>query len=389
MVRAVWECFSDDYAAAARRFEQAAARARERGLEVDMGSLPLSVRGPSDEALAIHAAWVGPRAAPRVVIHSSGLHGPEAFAGSAIQLSLLERLAERSLRLPGDTAIAFVHVVNPYGMAWRRLMNENNVDLNRNFLPEGQEYKGAHPLYAELDPFMNPRTPDPGSDLLFKAGMIKRVISLGKPQVVQAFAGGQFEFPKGIKYGGRQLEEGPRLLLGWLSQRLGSTEAAFIIDVHTGLGPYGVDLLLVPEQTTTPRYDSLKRNFGRRVQSLDAGAGAYKAHGSLIEGISSRWPKIRWTTIGQEFGTYSALTGMARLRTENAFTHWGNASGPESVRHESREALLDYLRPEAKLWKWRVVQRGEQLLEQAVEWLQRDAGTVGIGAGASRARATA
>jgi hypothetical protein len=28
----------------------------------------------------------------------------------------------------------FVHVVNPYGMAWHRRWNENNVDLNRNFM---------------------------------------------------------------------------------------------------------------------------------------------------------------------------------------------------------------------------------------------------------------
>lgn len=26
-----------------------------------------------------------------------------------------------------------VHVLNPYGMAWLRRVNENNVDLNRNF----------------------------------------------------------------------------------------------------------------------------------------------------------------------------------------------------------------------------------------------------------------
>jgi hypothetical protein len=33
-----------------------------------------------------------------------------------------------------NVAVVFIHAVNPYGMSFWRRWNENNVDLNRNFL---------------------------------------------------------------------------------------------------------------------------------------------------------------------------------------------------------------------------------------------------------------
>lgn len=37
----------------------------------------------------------------------------------------------------------FIHAVNPYGFAWRRRVNENNVELNRSFLLEGETHEGC------------------------------------------------------------------------------------------------------------------------------------------------------------------------------------------------------------------------------------------------------
>ena len=76
----------------------------------------------------------------------------EAFAGSAIQLlSLDEGLPD----LPEDAALILVHVVNPYGMAWLRRFNEENVDLNRNFLGPEEKYDGAPEDYEKFDSFLS------------------------------------------------------------------------------------------------------------------------------------------------------------------------------------------------------------------------------------------
>src|ERR1051326_2712065 len=125
--------FSPDYFSARDRFRRAAAQAG-----ATTHALPLSAKGPQGESLVTDIAWFGAASPRRVLVHSSGLHGVEGFAGSAIQLQLLDNVPVP----PADTAIVVVHILNPYGMAWLRRVNENNVDLNRNFRSNGS-YAGA------------------------------------------------------------------------------------------------------------------------------------------------------------------------------------------------------------------------------------------------------
>jgi hypothetical protein len=36
--------------------------------------------------------------------------------------------------LPDDVAVLMIHLINPWGTAWIRRVNEDNIDLNRNYL---------------------------------------------------------------------------------------------------------------------------------------------------------------------------------------------------------------------------------------------------------------
>ena len=112
------------------------ARNKFRELAIQVGAETLSF--PIFEQLTTDVAIV--QGIPSVVLlHISGTHGPEAFAGSAIQLTALSLLLEEKSRL-GETysatmpTIVFVHALNPYGFHTLRRVNENNIDLNRNFL---------------------------------------------------------------------------------------------------------------------------------------------------------------------------------------------------------------------------------------------------------------
>src|SRR6185295_5475632 len=102
--------------------------------------------------------------------------------------------------------VILVHILNPYGMAWLRRCNENNVDLNRNFLND-ETYSGAPAAYAQLNSFLNPASP-PGFDFftLRAAGLILRH---GMPALKQSVVGGQYEYPGGLFFGGKRLECGP------------------------------------------------------------------------------------------------------------------------------------------------------------------------------------
>ena len=91
------------------------ARANFRAAGVAAGANTFSLEGfPEDETLTIDIAIVRGNG-KGVVFHSSGVHGVEGYAGSAIQIAMLRHFGAH----PGDAepTIVFIHTVNPYGMA--------------------------------------------------------------------------------------------------------------------------------------------------------------------------------------------------------------------------------------------------------------------------------
>ena len=86
----------------------------------------------------------------------SGTRGVEGFCGSGCQVGfLVERVYEG---LPKSVGVVLVHALNPYGFAWLRRVNEENVDLNRNFRdfakppPSSSAYDAVHDLICPKVP---------------------------------------------------------------------------------------------------------------------------------------------------------------------------------------------------------------------------------------------
>jgi hypothetical protein len=67
-----------------------------------------------------------------VLVTISATHGIEGFCGSGAQTAWYATGAWREI--PPDVAQLHLHAVNPHGFAWLRRVNEDNVDLNRNFV---------------------------------------------------------------------------------------------------------------------------------------------------------------------------------------------------------------------------------------------------------------
>lgn len=343
--------FSDNYATARSRF---CAKASEKG--ATLHRLPLSAKGPDDLDLSIDIAIFGNPKPQRVVLHSSGLHGVEGFAGSAIQLKLMDTLPQ----LPEDAAVVFAHILNPYGMAWLRRVNESNVDLNRNFLSEDEAYNGAPLAYQKLDSMLNPES-TPGFDffLLRTTGCILRY---GYNSLKQAIVGGQYEYPKGLFFGGSTLEEGPRRYSEWLTEHLGSTQHVVAIDIHTGLGKSGEDTLLVEGEPDSLLYKDLQAVFGERVAPWDPDQGVAYAikggHPNAVERVISNGT-VHFVT--QEFGTLAPLKVLHALREENRWHHWGTGE----LDHASKKSILAAFRPDHPNWKTSIIRRGDELAQQS------------------------
>ena len=339
--------FSSDYFTARDRFREAAKSAGGRLI-----ALTLAAKGPGNEALTIDIAWFGSAEPRRVLLHSSGIHGVEGFAGSAIQLQALEKLPS----LSADTAAIFVHALNPYGMAWLRRVNENNVDLNRNFCTAGC-HSGSPPMYASLNSFLNPPKPL-GFDFytLKAAGMILRH---GMTALKQSVAGGQYEFPKGLFFGGRQTEDGPAQYENFLKEHVTAAESVTVIDVHTGLGKFAQDSLLVEPVDL----NALRARFGGRITPLQPDQGAaYRIQGGLESMIFRVFTRRRPIFIGQEFGTYSSANVLHALREENRWHHYGKGT----LDHRTKRILKETFCPADDSWREAVLKRGENVIMQAL-----------------------
>ena len=324
-----------------------------------MTELHLDAMGPAGAPLAVEIAWFGLDNPSRVVIHSSGIHGVEGFAGSAVQLALLDS----EFTIPNDGALILVHCLNPYGMAWLRRVNENNVDLNRNFIVDAAERTGVADTYRQLDGLLNPKRLPPGPDLFYPRAA-QCILKYGMPTLRQAIAEGQYEYPEGLFYGGKEFEKGTLLYLGWLSAHLKSVRRVVAIDLHTGLGKWGEEALYLRSgNNQSEEAARLGSALGRTLVTDAPAHGAYEIRGMLSDVFAMLDPRPDWSFVLQEFGTYSALRVLNALRRENFWYHHGYTS-PE---HWTRKRLKDTLAPANRKWRSSVVDRGVSLCKRVME----------------------
>ena len=179
--------FSKDYFQARDRFIKSINELKGQGHQVSHDVLTLDCIGPNQENLCIDIATIGSIDSDNLLLYSSGIHGVEGFAGSAIQLSVLDQL--KNANPITDYCIVLIHIINPYGMAWHRRVNENNVDMNRNFI---KDHQGEPEGYEKIDTFLNPKSIPTKLDIMFLPLGINLLLKYGFTNVKQWFAQGQY-----------------------------------------------------------------------------------------------------------------------------------------------------------------------------------------------------
>lgn len=353
--------FPSDYTEARRRF-CAAANARDFQLE----SHAIDATGPEGQQLFIDVAIGGRAEAQQALVLSSGLHGVEAPFGSAVQLAVLESEALCSAE---DTQprMVLIHALNPFGFAWHRRTNEDNVDLNRNFLREGQEFSGAHEIYRQLNGLLNPARPPTAWDC-FPVRLAWSALRVDRRSLRQAIAAGQYEFPKGIFFGGHRPSQTQAIVREHLPRWLDGASQAIHLDFHTGLGRWGTYQLLLDCSLDVPQLEQLQRHFGATtVRRYDAEDQAYCTRGSLGAWCTEQVPQCDYRYMCVEFGTYPIRRVLAGLRAENQAYHWGGQDRPSVV---ARKNLRELLCPRSNRWRRTVIERAIQVCSQAADALR-------------------
>ncbi len=348
------DCFSVDYPTAREKFRRAA---KKGACWVSQWSIPGN--RPQGESLTVDVAWLGERSAQRVLLHTSGLHGVEGFAGSAIQLQLLTESPER----PPGTALVLLHILNPYGMRWLRRTNAENVDLNRNFVFPGQLRHGTSAAYQSLDPVLNPGYP-PQVDL-FCLRAFYALLRYGYRPLKAAIACGQYAFPRGLFYGGSALQPEVLAYHEWLRQHLPQPERLLVVDVHTGLGRSGQESLF-NGLVATPT-DDLSRLLARPLlldgnQEKVLGYETFGAHQELYRQLFST---CATDFITQEFGTKPVWEVLQALRKENQWQHYGSGT----LEHPCKRTLKEAFCLPSPAWQERIVAAGVRLVGRGLHFL--------------------
>jgi hypothetical protein len=235
-------------------------------------------------------------------------------------------------------------------------VNEENVDLNRNFLGPHEPYEGAPERYAELDPLLNPPSPPSWDFFYLKVLWLWARDRDGKTK--QAITGGQYDYPKGLFFGGKRLQQGPQKLQTWVGQHLATADSVVAIDIHTGLGKYG-DYKLHADKKD---YERLRGIFGERVTKLDPKGNAYALKGGFRTMFPRVLPSATVDFVSQEFGTYHALRVLHALREENRWHHCGKGG----VEHSTKQKLKETFGPDDDSWRRSVLSGSKRLLTKAV-----------------------
>ena len=246
--------FSSDYQEARHKFLEASTAI---GASIESFKNPNS--GPGGEPLYTDVAVIGPKDAKAILVLGSGTHGVEGFAGSGIQIGLLRQDIASSLK--PNMSIVMIHAINPYGFSHLRRFNEDNVDLNRNFVDHTKPYP-PNQGYKELANAISPKSISFWSNIKTGFRLFWYRLKNGKNELKVAISGGQYTHPHGLFYGGQSETWSNKTIRTIASRYLSNAECLIIVDFHTGLGPYGNAEVLLNEPKESIAYKRAVEMWG-------------------------------------------------------------------------------------------------------------------------------
>ena len=352
--------FAQTYGEARDKFLSAA---RARGARVFRDAHP-SERGAQGEELSIDLAQLGDERASALLLLSSGTHGVEGFCGSACQVALLRDEAFLAAVERAGVSVLLLHALNPYGFSHLRRANEDNADLNRNFV-DFAETLPVNDAYATLHALLLPTTWPPSQDN--EAKLRARVAQDGVPAFQAAVTGGQYAFADGMFYGGMRPAWSNACLRAVLRGQAARTRLGWI-DLHTGLGPRGHGEKIWAGRDDLAAIARARAWWGAEVTSaFEGSSSAARVTGLISSAAYAECPQAEITAMVLEYGTYSLEHTLQMLRAE----HWlhQHPEAPQAQRAAIKRALRDAFYIDADDWKTMVVAQAQAACLQAIAGL--------------------
>jgi hypothetical protein len=313
----------------------------------------------------------------KLLLITSGNHGGEASAGSALQeMFLTEFLPRVSLE---EVGVVLVHSLNPWGFKHQRRDTENGVNLNRNFDISEKIFATKNEGYASLQELFDPKMPV-SSEYSFPAlKVFWRMITDSKvtrATITEAMGSGQYQFQSGLNYGGRAFEP-QTIQVTELFKKWGKDYSSILhIDIHTGLGKKGV-LHLIPGIVVNSKSRALSEKLFQ--DPIDSGieytppssTGFYATSGDYADIFVKLFPGDEKEVVGitAEFGTIGdglvdQIRSLNRMILENQGFHHGYKNA--EVRNNVEKDYRDLFSPDDPNWKNSVLNEGRFLFERVI-----------------------
>ena len=351
--------FSDTYLQARGKFLAAVQHGGARLLS----SHTCPAKGPNGEDCITDVAWMGPADASKLLILVSGTHGAEGYAGSGCHVAWLEERWFARLDAK-DTAVLFIHAINPHGFAWGRRVNEDNIDLNRNFVDHSLP-RPQNPDYEAIAEHIDPADwAEPGLTAHNRA--IAKYLGRDNHDVMsRAMHGGQYVNPRGIFYGGAKPAWSNLLFRQLVAQHAAKAKHVAIIDYHTGGGVWGYCDLFIDDDHA----GSQTRNWFSQVSVIAEDKAAHgkdaqsETPGNLFYSLPGILPGKPLTLALVELRT-GETGGHDIVRAENWLFQHGDPASARGL--ELRAQMRERFYPARREWRVMAAYQSNAMLVEAL-----------------------
>lgn len=231
------EVFFDEYEDVRAHLSDTVSALKIQGYDVEFYSYPV---GTEDDLYIDNIYIPSKNEQTNLIVLTTGVHGIEGYIGSVMLDVFWSEIYPEVDK--DNTGVLVIANVNPYGMKYHRRYNENNVDLNRNFILDWNSFDmTVNKDYPKVDTFLGPQK-EMGNILwheaAFYGSLVKEVIQDGAEVISNALLGGQYKYAEGVYYGGAGDEASTTYLKDVFKQTLESEYDNIVhIDVHSGYGP--------------------------------------------------------------------------------------------------------------------------------------------------------
>jgi hypothetical protein len=260
--------------------------------------------------------------------------------------------------------VRHVHAINPYGFAHLRRTNEQNIDVNRNWINFDQPLP-KNPQYEELSADLCPADWSAETQAATGARLNAWIARHGFVAFQQAVSGGQWLHSDGLFFGGVAPSWSRNTLTHIIESKLKAAARVCIIDFHTGLGPYGYTEPIVGRPVADVAFARTRAWIGAAAKSLYGdGSASAEIVGDSLSVLPTFAPHATVDAVALECGIRPINEVALALRADAWLHAHGDLSSP--VAKQIKSMIRAAFHSDDILWQGMALGQGLAACQAAI-----------------------